>query len=158
MDTIQARKLANENLRVWGLTERGWTFDFDSAKSRFGLCSPKRKKIFLSFELTKLNDIADVLDTILHEIAHALVREFVGRKHGHDNIWKAYCLLVGARPYSCYNSDDIAQPAPKFIGKCAQGHTFTRFRKPEGTHSCSICHKGYDERYLITWTPYGKNN
>lgn len=153
MDTIQARKLAQENLKVWGLTDMAWTFDFDSAKERFGCCSPRRKRISLSFDLTKLNVVVEVLDTILHEIAHALVSELVGRGHRHDSIWKKYCLLVGARPTRCYE-EGIAKPAPNFIGHCPNGHEFTRFKKAKRKLSCSYCSKKYNERFLITWNKY----
>jgi hypothetical protein len=51
----------------------------DSAVRRFGTCRYSRKLITLSRQLIELNDQARVLDTILHEIAHALA----GPKTGH---------------------------------------------------------------------------
>lgn len=43
-----------------------------------------------------------IRDTILHEIAHALV----GPNHCHDLVWKAKCLEIGATPRRCGASHD----------------------------------------------------
>jgi len=45
----------------------------------------------LSFSFEERSDEL-VRDTLLHEIAHALV----GTAHGHDEVWKAKCLEIGA--------------------------------------------------------------
>ena len=49
-----------------------WLFEFDRSKVRFGRCHYGRKEISLSRHLVELNDEAEVRETILHEIAHAL--------------------------------------------------------------------------------------
>ena len=157
MDTIKAKEFALEKLRQWGLIELHWRFDFDTAKRRFGYCSYRKKLVSLSYDLTKLNVEEEVFDTILHEIAHALAREMTGRRQGHNDVWKQYCLLVGARP-KMYYSSGVAKPAPNFVGRCPTGHRFTRFNKPKGVRSCSYCSSKYDERYLITWSKYAANN
>lgn len=36
----------------------------------------------------------DIKDTVLHEIAHAIV----GGKHHHNNVWKACCNKIGCKP------------------------------------------------------------
>lgn len=41
-----------------------------------------------------------IKDTILHEIAHALVGVKVCTHHSHDKIWKESCLSIGAMPSS----------------------------------------------------------
>ena len=48
-----------------------------------------------------LSSLDQVRDTILHEIAHALV----GPGHGHDAVWKRKCREVGARPERCGQAD-----------------------------------------------------
>jgi predicted SprT family Zn-dependent metalloprotease len=63
--------------------------------------------------LTELNSREDVLDTILHEIAHALV----GPGHDHDVFWQIRARSVGAKPIRCYGAE-IVEPAPKYIGTC----------------------------------------
>ena len=71
MNLNDAKTLANELMNQHGLYD--WTFMFDDAKLRFGQCRHRSKEISLSRELTELNDVVHVKDTILHEIAHALL-------------------------------------------------------------------------------------
>lgn len=47
-----------------------------------------------------IEDDALFYDTIRHEYAHAATAIQTGQKHGHDSVWKAMCLLVGATPKS----------------------------------------------------------
>jgi hypothetical protein len=49
-----------------------WSFQFDSAKLAFGKCNFTDRVISLSRHLVELNNEAEVRDTVLHEIAHAL--------------------------------------------------------------------------------------
>ena len=89
MDIHKARLLAVEKMKFHNLTD--WNFRFDNAKRRFGLCAYKSKMISLSESLTELNPEEEVLNTILHEIAHALV----GRGKGHTQVWKLKALEIG---------------------------------------------------------------
>lgn len=152
MDTIKARAIAEEELRVWGLTEKGWRFDYDTAVRRFGCCKHRRKLITLSYEITKLNSEYEVVDTIRHEIAHALATMLTGRKHGHNYIWKRYCLFVGADPTRCYDSKIVATPERKYKGTCPNGHVIYRHRLGKvRKSSCAQCSRKYDPRYLFNW-------
>jgi len=154
MDLYTAEKLAKENLIKHGLKDLGWIFKFDNSVRRFGVCKHYRRIISLSKHLTRLNPVEDVLDTILHEIAHALV----GPKHGHDAVWKAKCVEIGAKPIRCY-SEDIVQPKLRYTAVCgACEKEFQRQRRPKTFNnplrreSCN-CQSGrpWDKRVLITW-------
>ena len=68
-----------------------WRFQFDHSTRRAGCCNYRDKKISISFELARNASDADIRDTILHEIAHALA----GRKHNHDATWKAKAKEIG---------------------------------------------------------------
>lgn len=103
MDPHVARTLAIELMKKHGLT--GWHFRFDHARRRFGSCQPTEKLITLSRPLTLLNTIDQVRDTILHEIAHALVP---GDHHGSK--WKAMCRKIGAKPERCFTPKQVAMP------------------------------------------------
>ncbi|MGB5951125.1 MAG: SprT-like domain-containing protein, partial [Ornithinimicrobium sp.] len=61
-----ARLLAEHDLDPWHLV-------FDNARTRFGICRPRRREIGLSRRLTVLSSEQEVRNTVLHEIAHALV-------------------------------------------------------------------------------------
>ena len=68
-----------------------WTFKFDHSTRRAGCCNYRDQLISISLNLARTASEADIRDTILHEIAHALV----GKKHNHDAIWKAKAQEIG---------------------------------------------------------------
>ena len=68
-----------------------WKFKFDHSTRRAGCCNYRDKTISISFELARNASDEDIRDTILHEIAHALV----GKKHNHDAVWKAKAKEIG---------------------------------------------------------------
>lgn len=69
-----------------------------------------------------MNTREEVNDLILHEIAHALV----GGDHGHDEVWKAKCVEIGARPERCYGLN-ARMPKRRMKGTCDKcGHTIIR--------------------------------
>ncbi|MBA4189508.1 MAG: hypothetical protein C0467_16085 [Planctomycetaceae bacterium] len=129
-----------------GLT--GWSFGFNTNLRRAGVCFyPTRTKpgrIELSIRFIDLNSDEDVLDTILHEIAHALTGS------GHDDSWKAKCLEIGARPERCYG-EEIEMPKGRWRSTCPSCQKeFHRHRKPKrlvGWH-CRACGT---ERGSLVW-------
>lgn len=78
------------------LIEQGWTFGFDNATSRLGVCNYRTRRISTSRHFTAHATEAMVRDTILHEIAHALTP---GAKHAIR--WKVMAQRLGATPKSC---------------------------------------------------------
>ncbi|QBG47746.1 transcription elongation protein SprT [Verrucomicrobia bacterium S94] len=68
-----------------------WRFEFDRCTRRAGCCNYRKKLITLAFDLAANGTPEEVKDTILHEIAHALV----GREHNHDAVWKAKAIEIG---------------------------------------------------------------
>lgn len=87
LETIQTR--AEDLLKTHGL--KRWSFTFDHSTRRAGCCYFRDKLITVAFNLAANGNLEDIRDTILHEIAHALV----GRKHHHDEVWKAKALEIG---------------------------------------------------------------
>lgn len=143
-----AEKAAKQYMEQWGLHE--WTFGFDNSRVRFGVCMHSRKRIQLSRYLTMLNQPVDVVDTILHEIAHALA----GPRHGHDKVWRRYCNLVGAKPERCYQAH-VERPERKYVGTCP-GCSRTTKRHRRDRVACRTCctthnHGKFSEQYLFTW-------
>ena len=91
----------------------GWSFQFDSAQKRAGACAFNTKVISLSrFYCIKASD-AQVRDTVLHEIAHALA----GPKHNHDATWKRIARSIGCTADRCHTVDFA--PA-KYIASCSR--------------------------------------
>ena len=137
MKVLEAYELATKLLEEHGLRQKGWVIDIDNAKRRFGCCNFTKKEISLSRPLTEANHYVEVVDTILHEIAHALV----GPGHGHDAVWKRMCVKIGAKPQRCYTSEDVVSVAGKYRAVCGGcGKEFTRFKRvARGRRVACLC-------------------
>jgi len=130
MDTVRAEHLLHHHMGVHGLTERGWSARFDDAVTRFGACSSTRKRISLSRRLSALNDEDEVVDTILHEIAHALAFEAHGEDCNHDARWKAICRRIGARPAACYDEAQVTPvPGAWNLVHCETAEVFRHYHR-----------------------------
>jgi hypothetical protein len=149
MNVGDAATLARGLLDEHGL--RDWTVVFDRAKRRAGVCRPARKEIGLSGPLTALHPEAEVRDTILHEIAHALV----GPRHGHDAVWRATARRIGCSGERCTSADAPAIEGD-WVGLCPVGHRVTRHRRPERPSSCRACLPSFDAAHLLSWTHRGR--
>ncbi len=131
--------IAVELMQKHGL--QGWCFAFNKNLRRAGVCfypfGGKPGRIELSVHYVELNDEDEIRDTILHEIAHALV----GLNHGHDGVWKAKCVEIGARPERCYAGDGN-MPKGRWQAHCGGCEKkFYRHRRPKrlnGWH-CTPC-------------------
>ncbi len=149
MDVTAALGLARALLREHGLT--GWKVSLDRAKTRAGACHFSSRTITLSRPLTRLHSEAEVRDTILHEIAHALV----GPQHGHDALWRATAQRIGSTGTRCL---DPSTPRVQgdWRGTCARGHEVVRHRRPRRVVSCAKCCSTFSRDHLVTWTYRGR--
>jgi len=149
MDTNKAKKIAIGLMKKHGLITEffPWRFEFDNAKRRFGSCNDMRKIITLSLSLTELNEEAEVTNTILHEIAHALV----GCGHGHNWLWKAKALEIGCTGDRCYKSSEVIIPIGNYVAVCKNGHSRSKMRKPKRIMSCGKCSRTYDPTNILVW-------
>ena len=117
----------------------GWNFQFDRAKVRFGYCNYSQKIISLSRHFTELNKEKHVKDTILHEIAHALV----GKNAGHNRIWKQKAREIGCSSSRCYCPKDVALPKRKYTAICP--HCEREFQRSiKRRIACGKCCKKYN--------------
>jgi len=149
MEISPALALGRRLLREHGLEH--WHVTTDRAKTRAGVCRFAARTISLSAPLTRLHDEVEVRDTILHEIAHALV----GPAHGHDDVWRAKAMSIG-----CSGERTVSTQAPSvegpWRGECPEGHHYTRHRRPGRVMSCLTCSPEFDASALLTWTYQGK--
>ena len=143
----EAKTLATKLMNQHGLTEKGWGFEFDNAKRRFGCCNHTYRRISLSKYLVDLNSEARVQNTILHEIAHALV----GHTHGHDNVWKRKALEIGCDGNRCYTEKNTVIVKGSLEAVCPKcKHVHRKFKTPKKESSCGKCSNTFDrERLLI---------
>lgn len=152
MENSTAKKMALELMSKHGLLANGWTFNFDNARSRLGCCKHRQRIISLSTRWVEVLDETKVRDTILHEIAHALV----GGGHGHDYVWQRKALEIGCVGNRCYNATGKKTPESKYIAichGCGTKHKRNRKQKAGISSSCGICSpRIYNENYRLTWT------
>jgi predicted SprT family Zn-dependent metalloprotease len=147
MDLNRAQQLAVELMEKHDLMERGWRFGFDTAKRRFGCCNYSYKQITLSKALVLVNDEARIKNTILHEIAHAIV----GRGHGHNNVWKRKAIEIGCDGKRCYTTQNTVVPEAKYIAVCSTcGYKHKKHRLTKKTSACGVCCKGvFQSKYTL---------
>ena len=90
MDRKQAAQILRDELNKHGLTD--WHVRLNqNPESRFlGLCSYKDKCIILSAHHIDIHPDPDVINTILHEVAHALCPG-----HAHDWVWADKAREIG---------------------------------------------------------------
>jgi predicted SprT family Zn-dependent metalloprotease len=148
MEREAAARLARGLMAEHGLT--GWTFRFDRARRRAGLCRYDRREISLSGPLSALYDEADVREVVLHEIAHALA----GARHGHDAVWRARARAIGSTGRRVVREGSPEVEAD-WVGRCPAGHRVTRFRRPQRPQACGRCSPVFDRRNLLSWTYRG---
>jgi predicted SprT family Zn-dependent metalloprotease len=143
--------LAESLLKEHGLSNRGWIFDFDNALGRCGVCKHRSRKIQLSKHYSNLNIETNVKDTILHEIAHALV----GPGHGHNHIWRAKAIEIGCKGFRCKSEEThegFVRTPSKYIGTCnACKNTYFRNRLPKRLSSCGKCSNIFNPDLIIVY-------
>jgi predicted SprT family Zn-dependent metalloprotease len=105
----------------------GWTFALSGAKRRLGVCKYREKRIEIGAFYALHNSEDAVLDTLLHEIAHALA----GPEAGHGPAWRAIAARIGATPRACDTSPDtVVQPGDWRTTCPACNRTHHRYRRP----------------------------
>ena len=132
----EVRQLASDLFARHGLDD--WQLTFNRGKRTMGWCLFGPRKIELSIHFVERNSPDIIQDTLLHEIAHALV----GPGHGHDALWKQKCAEIGARPERL--SHEANMPEGRWQALCGHcGRLHHRHRKPKRMKGwyCSPCGK-----------------
>lgn len=130
----------------------GWEFRWDHAKTRLGACHHRTQTISLSRHYAELNEPAEVMDTVLHEIAHALTPG-----GGHGARWKKVAAELGARPVARADARSVVSPAPRWIASCpACDASISRYRRPSTALACARCCRRFnggrfDRRFTLRW-------
>jgi predicted SprT family Zn-dependent metalloprotease len=143
------RELAELLMRQHGLD--GWTLLFDTSRTRAGQCRYGPREISLSAPLLSLWTRGQQLETILHEIAHALTYLTTGDR-GHGPSWQLTCVRIGAQPTRCWGDDGEERIEGKYTGTCPNGHVLRRHKLTRNARrfSCSQC------SLTFTWTVNGQ--
>ena len=135
MELTVVKILADKLLNEHGLIEKGWRFSFDRAKRRAGSCKFLKKEITIAKAYAKQQEVMEIRNTILHEIAHALV----GSQHGHSQTWKKKAKEIGCDASRCHH---IVFSKPKYILTCNNRcFEVSRYRVNQSIMQSKICSK-----------------
>lgn len=149
MDITEAKKMALSLMTQHGLLNKGWRFDFNNRKGAYGVCSHSTKTIYLSIPLTKAVINPDsVKNTILHEIAHALV----GSGYGHGYVWQRKAREIGCDGQRCNSHEkDETQVRYKYLATCPScGKKVGASRLPKRKH-WHVCNKGFKPENVLKY-------
>ena len=126
MDLQELRAIADREFQRHGL--QAWSFGLSKTKRRLGSCNYRSKRIEIAEYYASHNSADKVLDTLLHEIAHALA----GPKARHGPAWKAMARKLGATPRSCDTSDETIVMPGDWQATCgACNKTYHKYRRPQ---------------------------
>jgi predicted SprT family Zn-dependent metalloprotease len=111
----------------------GWSFQFDHATKRAGCCNYRTQVISLAHAYARAAADEAIDDTLLHEIAHALV----GKAHGHDQVWQAKAVALGCAGQRCH---DVQFTPPRYIVTCDNACWVTTAERRQRGAVCRTCH------------------
>ena len=120
-----------------------WSFDFDRATNRAGLCRFEEKVVVLSSNYCIRSTADEIHDTILHEIAHALV----GPAHRHDRTWREQALAIGC---SADVSSALKGIRTRYIKHCVTCRWAVRAQRRNSRLVCAQCGSRIE---FVNYTP-----
>jgi predicted SprT family Zn-dependent metalloprotease len=109
-----------------------WSFQFDNGRTRAGSCQYGPQVISLAYEFAKHAPAEEIRDTLLHEIAHALV----GKAHQHDDVWWTQALAIGCSGKRCH---ELQFTPPRYIVQCERGCWVMTAERRRRNVRCSRC-------------------
>ena len=136
---------ARSTMDAHGLQE--WQFRFDGGKNRFGQCNYSTKTISMSRALVEVNTPDRCMNTLLHEIAHALV----GRSHGHDRVWQIKARAIGCDGKARYSSANTVT-VHKWEGVCPNCGITTKAHRRNLRGVCARCYNTGKGSYSFQWS------
>ena len=137
-----ARRLFAQHRTRSGL-DADWTFGFDLSTVRAGVCRYRERRIDLSVSYCLRAARAEIENTLLHEIAHAVV----GVEHGHDAVWQDKARELGCTAERCH---DLTHTAARWVGVCGRGRRWFRQRLSRSLRrgaTCKACGRPIEWRW-----------
>mgnify|MGYP006188809515 CR=1 FL=1 len=135
----ETRRVIRENIDEFPMLE-GITIKFDRATARVGQYHYVKRQVSYSEAIMAHLPREDILDTITHEIAHAIA----GRGTGHSILWKRAHQRLGGSGLRAYKTIPLEAliSISKYRVECAvTGEAISSFdRMPKRQYFCK-CHK-----------------
>jgi predicted SprT family Zn-dependent metalloprotease len=102
------------------------------------VCKYKVQRIEIAEHYALNNNQDEVMDTLMHEIAHAKLPG-----HGHNAMWKALAIQLGAKPFSCAKRNVEVKPGDwrAICDEC--GKVYHKYKNSAGLENrqfgCVVC-------------------
>ena len=156
MKLDKARNIALRLMRQHGLSD--YTFKWDRAVRRFGCHNGRLKTLSLSRPMTEHEtNEKRVINTILHEIAHALDYRKRGYSN-HDSKWKRVAKSIGCSGERCSSGSGVDKSQfMKWVATCPSCEKEVYYaRKTKVDKACGSCCKKhnnnkYTSKYRFSW-------
>lgn len=98
--------IAYELFNQYGL--QGYNFELGrSAKRRYGCFKAKDKLVVIQRNHAEMHPPEAVLDTLKHEVAHAIMHKKYGKCQGHNALWKQTAIMLGCTPTATKHIDVV---------------------------------------------------
>ena len=148
--------------RTFNMNKMGWNFAFNDRKRALGLCSHRERKIYLSSYFIEHNtrEMKMWVNTMIHEIAHAINHQLGGR--GHDWQWRNIFMSFGGDGNRTSSdaefSNILEKPVSKYTTICPNGHTHPSHKISraieQGRRACTKCcnehaNGRFDKRFAL---------
>jgi ribosomal protein L37AE/L43A len=131
-------------------SKEGWKFAFNDRKRALGLCSYRKRTIYLStfFIEQGSREMKMWVNTMVHEIAHAFSFEGFGER-GHGRLWKDMFISFGGNGERSSGDaqfeDLIENPISKYTLVCDNcGRQSPSHRAKKRASACGDCCKKYN--------------
>lgn len=92
---------------------------------------------------------AEQMNTITHEVAHALTWGL-----GHNHVWRRKHIELGGTGERCSAIDEtVNEKVANWVGTCPNGHKAFRQRETAKMHqvSCAKCSRSFNPAYMFVW-------
>lgn len=133
---IKAEPLVLSLVEFHGHTD--WRVQFNRRNNEFGATNYATKTLSFSVPLIQANDEHELIDTVLHEIAH--IRAGAGAGHGPE--WAAIARELGADP--TWKNRDTKSAEGRYQAICPCGQIMHKYRRPKYSR---YSHKGCGGSY-----------
>lgn len=135
MTLAEITEKAEEFLKKHKLDD--WRFAFSLTSKIGGQCWHNRHVVTISVTYCQKATKAEIINTLLHEIAHALA----GYGNGHNHVWQRIARSIGCNANRCHS---VQHTPAKWVGECGCiGYLWKRQRmtKLARTGTCSSCNQ-----------------
>lgn len=146
VDKELVEKIGHQTMEEHSIT--GWKIVWNNTKNTIGMCHYRKKTVFLSeFCFNTMKDKRDMVDTVLHEIAHIMAQG-----DGHGIKWAMACRKVGANVERCKSNSRFEDKHGDFKYSLfckVHGYSHGLSRLPKIERSCAKCSNYYNPEHKL---------